>query len=334
MMNYELFKEIVAEQILSYMPEDFKDYKVEIHPVNKVNMTLDGMNLIPPGMERYTLYPTIYVDHIYEEYLIKDDLREVLELTAFNLAAHYRSMPKDFGSFHFENDKSKIVMLLINTEQNKEMLQDVPHREFQDLSIVYKYVTDMNRDGMASALVSNSLAEMMGMNEQELYEAAAINTKKLFPPVVKNMNEIMHDLFVEQGMPEEMISMFIGALPDDRAMYVITNDMKLNGAVSMLYENELHDLAEKLQSDLYIMPSSLHEVIAVSANAGDPNMLAQMVAEVNMGEVCLDERLSNQVYHYDKDLRKLSLATDTPNKRLDGFVSEPPLIYESKQPSK
>ncbi len=43
----------------------------------------------------------------------------------------------------------------------------------------------------------------------------------------------------------------------------------------------------------------------------------------------LDERLSNQVYHYDKDLRKVTLATDTPNKRLDGIVAEAPMVYEA-----
>ena len=53
-----------------------------------------------------------------------------------------------------------------------------------------------------------------------------------------------------------------------------------------------------------------------------------------MEAVDLDERLSNQVYHYDKDLRKLTLATDTPNKRLDGIVAEPPLVYDSKEKSR
>ena len=92
---------------------------------------------------------------------------------------------------------------------------------------------------------------------------------------------------------------------------VISNEKGINGAASMLYENELHELAESLESDLYILPSSVHEVIAVSSDMGSPEMLAQMVVEVNMQEVSLDERLSNQVYHYDKDLRKLTLATDT-----------------------
>lgn len=120
-------------------------------------------------------------------------------------------------------------------------------------------------------------------------------------------------------------------------MYVISNDRGINGAISMLYEDQLHTLAEQLGTDLYILPSSIHETIAVSVELGEPEELAQMVAEINMDQVALHERLSNQVYHYDKDLRVLTMATDTPNKRLDGMVdmaeaarvAEPSLIYDS-----
>ena len=125
--------------------------------------------------------------------------------------------------------------------------------------------------------------------------------------------------------------MILGDVPADRLMYVISNDRGINGAISMLYEDQLHALAEQLGTDLYILPSSIHETIAVSVDMGEPEELAQMVSEINMDQVSLQERLSNQVYHYDKDLRKLSLATDTPNKRLDGIVAEPPMIYETKQ---
>ena len=125
--------------------------------------------------------------------------------------------------------------------------------------------------------------------------------------------------------------MMIGEMPADKSMWVISNDRGENGAVSMLYEDKLHTLATEMESDLYILPSSVYEVIAVSTSMGDPNELAEMVAEINMDQVALEERLSNQVYHYDKDLRKLSLATDTPNRRLDGIVAEPPMVYEAKQ---
>ena len=90
----------------------------------------------------------------------------------------------------------------------------------------------------------------------------------------------------------------------------------MNGAASMLFENELHELAENLGSDLYILPSSVHEVLAVSAASESPEELAEMVVQVNKEEVSLDERLSNQVYHYDRELRRVCLAIDTHHKCL------------------
>ena len=97
----------------------------------------------------------------------------------------------------------------------------------------------------------------------------------------------------------------------------------------MLYEENLHKLAEQIGTDLYLLPSSIHETIAVSVEMGAPEYLAQMVHDVT-----LDERLSNNVYHYDKDLRKLELATDVPEKGLDGVIAEPPMIYEKEGPAR
>ena len=122
-----------------------------------------------------------------------------------------------------------------------------------------------------------------------------------------------------------------GEQEPERTMWVISNERGTCGAASMLYEDKLHRLAESVGTDLYILPSSVHEVIAVSAEMGGPEELARMVAEINMDQVELGERLSNQVYRYDKDLRKVTLATDTPNKRLDGIVAEPEPVHEAKQ---
>ena len=196
------------------------------------------------------------------------------------------------------------------------------------------YTADELNDAVQSSKITNEFAKRLGMSEEQLFKYAAENTRRLFPPVVRSMNDIMREMFARDGMPQEIADMMIAEIPPEQTMWVISNEKGINGAASMLYENELHELAESLESDLYILPSSVHEVIAVSSDMGSPEMLAQMVVEVNMQEVSLDERLSNQVYHYDKDLRKLTLATDTPNKRLDGIVAESPLVYDAKEKSR
>jgi hypothetical protein len=333
-MNYDLFKEAVTEKFMSYMSADLQDYSINVHTVTKVNQTLDALNIIPPENNEWKVSPTLYLNEMYKHYQECGDLQMVLQKAAESMVQGLKYAPYQKSVMDFENARDNIIMVLINTEQNKGLLDSIPNRPYQDLSIIYRWLVDQSHDGISSTIINDALAEKIGMKEEDLYQFAIENTKELFPPTVKSMNEVIRDMFAKDGMPEDMFEMMIDEMPDDRAMYVISNERGINGAVSMLYENELHRLAERLGTDLYIMPSSVHEVIAVSSHMGDPNTLALMVNEINMDQVTLEERLSNQVYHYDKDLRKLSMATDTPNKRLDGIVADTQLNYSSKEPSR
>lgn len=330
-MDYEMFKELVTSNFLNYMPNAFQSYDVKVEPNNKTNQTLDVLCLVPPDYKAGMVYPVININQMYEEYMETGSFEEAMASFASVLTDAFQNIPDQYKNFKISYAEEKVVMMLVNTEQNKEMLKNVPHREFNDLSIVYRYVADMEKGDMESVLVDKGLAKSFGMSEQQLYEAAAINTKKLFPPIVKRVDEVIREMFIKDGMPEELADMMLKRQPPNFNMYMITNDRMINGAVSMLYEEKLHELAEKLGDDLYILPSSIHEVLAVSAKLNDPETLAQMVFDVNMDQVDIEERLSNQVYYYDKDMRKISLATDTPNKRLDSIVAEPPMIYETEK---
>ena len=327
MMNYEIFKEVVAEKFMDYMPEQYQGMRLRVEPVNKVNKVLDGITLVGSGAGR-SVSPTLYINHMYEHYLETENLQEVLQSAARRMDMAFKEMP-EVGDVNLESAKDNIVFQVINTLQNEDMLRDMPHREFQDLSIIYRWVVKVDENGIQSSAIRNNLAEQLGMNEEQLFKCAVENTRRIFPPTVKSMNDVIREMFISDGMPAEVADMMIGEMPEDKMMWVISNDRGINGAGSMLYEDNLHKLAMKLDTDLYILPSSVHECIAVSTNVGDPYELAEMVSEINMGQVALEDRLSNQVYHYDKDARRLTLATDTPNKRLDGMVAEAQLIYDN-----
>ena len=327
MMEYEVFKEVVQGTFLSYMPESYQGMEVRINPVEKVNRKLDGLSLLSKD-EKCVVSPTIYINDMYENYLRTGDLRKTLREAAKAVDAAFKDAVM-IPSLDISTAKDKIIFQLVNTKQNEDMLKNLPHREFQDLSIIYRWVVSVDQRGIASSVINHNLAEKLGMDEEQLFNVAAENTRRILPPVVLSMNEVMRDMMVADGMPQEMADHMLEE--QEPIMWIITNENKIDGAASMLYEDKLHKLAERVGTDLYILPSSVHEVIAVSVEMGDPETLAQMVAEINMDQVELGERLSNQVYHYDKDLRKVTLATDTPNKRLDGIVAEQGLVYEAKQ---
>ena len=59
MMNYEIFKEVVKEKFMDYMPEKFKGMELVVEPVEKVNVTLDGIILREEGRN---ISPTIYIN--------------------------------------------------------------------------------------------------------------------------------------------------------------------------------------------------------------------------------------------------------------------------------
>lgn len=331
MMDYQIFKEIVKEQFMNYMPEEYKDYSVRVEAVNKTNQTLDGLCLTASTGSGPTVLPTIYINQLYENYLETGNFQNTMETAVEELTALYRDMPAEIRNFNLSRTDGKVIMALVNTEQNRGMLENIPHREFHDLSIVYRLMVGMDEKRMCSVLLTDHMAEKIGMTEQQLYDAAFKNTKELMPPVIKDMEEMIREIMVLQGADELMADSMLKETEPQKDMYILSNSSGVNGAVSMLYEEELHNLAEKTGMDLYILPSSVHEVILIPAEGENPMELAQMVTDINRNEVAVGDRLSNQVYHYDRHLRQVSLATDVPDKRLDNPAAGLSVYHETKQ---
>lgn len=312
MMDYEIFKELVTEQFKEFLSEEFKDMDIVVSPVDKVNRTLDGIRFVS-DKEGVMASPTIYINDMYDHYMKCMDLHGVLHDAATRMEEVMKEHPV-IPEINTESVKDNIIFQLVNTEQNKEMLKKMPHREFEDLSVIYRWVINMGIDGVSSTKIDNKLAERFNLCEQQLFELAEKNTKRILPPRIENLDNILKTGISPTG-----------------DMWVISNDRYINGAATILYEDELYKLSQKSGTDLFIIPSSIHEVIALPVDNIDAYEIAEQVYEINRSFVELEERLSNQVYHYDRNLRKVTLATDTPYKRLDNVVAELPMAYETKQ---
>ena len=126
--------------------------------------------------------------------------------------------------------------------------------------------------------------------------------------MIKPMSEVIKEMLMSDGMPEEIANMMVDEMPEDRQMYVITNSEKINGASAMFYENAFSELAKQIGTDLYILTSSIHECIAVSVDMGTPQQLAEMVQDVNSSQVAEDELLSNHVYLFNASENTITLA--------------------------
>lgn len=292
MMNYEVFKAVVENSFPDYLPEGYKS--VEIYPVDKVNKPKDAIRII--GLQ---VAPALYVNDMYEHYLQEGDADVCLRKAADAMMEAVRNAPeiKDVG--RSLESLSNVIYCLVNTEQNHDLLLKVPHRQFLDLSIIYRSILSVDERGIQSAIITNEFAQKSGWNEEELHEAAVENTRRIMKPTVRNLFQYLAE---QMEIPEE-------ALNDTTPMYFVSNETGLHGAASVLDPTVLDMLAETLGGAFYILPSSIHEMIIVpDIGALNPDELRQMVEEVNATEVSPEEKLSDSVYRYDTEKKVIELA--------------------------
>lgn len=85
---------------------------------------------------------------------------------------------------------------------------------------------------------------------------------------------------------------------DDMKMYVLTNSEQQLGSGLIVHDKVLRHILDTIGEDIYILPSSVHELIVLpSSVVDDENYLTKMVHEINTNEVEPKDRLSDDVYH-------------------------------------
>lgn len=139
--------------------------------------------------------------------------------------------------------------------------------------------------------------EHWGIDVNELFDIASFNTPKLLESDIKNLSEIVENIMKNKGADVT----FPIEYKDESPMYVLTNKLKLYGACCILYKHLLEEFASSVKTDLYIIPSSIHEVLLVPKREEyDKEYLSELVREVNTTELSPEEVLSDHIYYYSR----------------------------------
>lgn len=304
MMNYEEFRKAAAEKIYDYIPKEMDFLSVQFGKETKINKEKDAITFIDMR-RKWEVCPTIYMDDLYQRYQHYEDMRLTFAPYIRNVMENVRNSSLKKVEDVQKPDASNIICQVINTRQNEKFLEKVPHREFHDLSIIYRWLIQSDTEGTVIGLIMNSLADRLGLKEEQLYQYAMANQKTLTPTTIKTMRQQIEEL-MDPDITDPVI------YTDDEFMFVITNEQGRYGATAILDTETLQKLAEKLDSNLYIIPSSIHELIAIRESEISVTKLSLMVKEINQSQVDLEDRLSNQIYHYDKQKQELTQATNEP----------------------
>ena len=286
-MDYQKF----IEEIVNLLQEKMSaDYEIKVTHVTKNNdVRLIGVIMM---RESDKILPTIYLEEPYRQYCEGTDIQEIAD----RIVALYREQMKgidfDVDLFkEFGRVKDRIFHKLINYEKNSKFLEDVPYFRWHDLAVVFYYAVEEKVMGRASILIHNNHMAMWEQTADALYQVAQRNMKRSMPELMLPMQELV----------EEMTGVRFGQM-DGVRMYVLTNQAKLNGASAMLYSDKIKELADSLQSDLMILPSSVHEVLLLPDDREQQyDFYRKMVEEVNTTQVEPEEILSYNLYRYNRE---------------------------------
>ena len=291
-MNFEDFCNDIAENICTYLP----DYNIEtarIETVTKNNgVDCTGIVIL---LEGENVAPNIYLDYYYMVYRQGRSLDDVLRMIGEEYIRAKDTMDRSDFNIDMDNIYENAVIKLVNYQLNKEKLVNCPYIKYLDLAITFRFLVKLDDNGVASALISNKDLIRFDITKEELYDIAMENTRRLFPEQIRCMDEFIPNL--EQVCLEE----------DRNKLFVLTNEAGVNGATSMLYENVLRDFAKKMNKSLFILPSSIHEVIMICCDDMEKERLKSLVKEVNKFVVSEVEYLSDNVYFYDLDSDKITI---------------------------
>ena len=229
-----------------------------------------------------------FVSAVFYPELFEGTIRGLDELYDYLIRQTQKLSVDCYWLTDWDNAKDKLILCV-----QKAGDEDILKMKMLDLEKYVRVIIDDNH----TTKVTERLAEQWGKTKQDIFKAARANTRK--KAVVKS---VMQMLAEANGVE------FSDAVFDDM-LTCVTTEGAMFGAGIIAVKSIREEIAEKIGGDYFILPSSLHEVLVTPANGMiDVEGLKEMVVSINQSEVDPEDRLSDSVYLYHADTKKLTIA--------------------------
>ena len=193
--------------------------------------------------------------------------------------------------------KNNIIIRLITkkefdrlTKQLEATKDEFPYRKWNDLYLIYRSILpNQSEDLVTTMLISNFIMKRLKFTEEELFQFAKTNTAKRTGIIVTPLSNPFRN--------EMSAKTDIWNFSDDTSdSTILSNRNLMNGAALILCDEVMDKVVEHYKVNvLYILPSSIHEVIIIpDSDSVDVEYLKDMVYEINRSTVaCVEEEKAN-----------------------------------------
>lgn len=314
-MTYKEFLQLTEKNLKRFFPESFQERKVKIREVLKNNnIRLQGVYL--SGTKRYTSVPLLYLEPYYQELENGNKLEDVWKKIAQDYQKCQETEISIDGIFSrewdYETIKKGLTVYVRNAQENADFLKNCPHEIRENLALVYGFHVLVDGEKTGSAIINYDRLKCLGVSEEQLKQDAWENMKQSNPPCFLESQDMLEKMYFGESVDVKAGGLeHLEDVDPDAMMYVLTNSNRVNGAVYMCDEEVMSLIAEKLGSDLIVIPSSIHETIILKETEDmSVSELNAMVEAVNAEAVDPQERLGSFVYRFDRETQRLEKAVE------------------------
>lgn len=316
-MRYEFFLQLVKDDLEKRLGNN---YVVVLRTIPKNNgVVRDGISISKIGE---SVAPTIYLNDWYQELLDGEPLSKICS-RIYQLYLTDPNLPYLDSNIlaSYESVKEHIVYKLINTQANASLLKKLPHIPFHDMSMICYLLMERQENGYITAFIYKDHLKAWNIQEKDLFLSAIQNTPRLLPPIIQPMNDVLKQLAIEMlgdSYQDAPLDILLETAAEYRiqentlfpTLYVLTNQARINGAACMIYPQAIKDFAKSRNQDILILPSSIHEVLLIEDDGHyDYEDMSSLVGEINSSEVPPEDRLSNQIYRYNRESDQITVVS-------------------------
>ena len=299
-MQFDEFKKYVADNIKTYLPQEYENASVSVRQATKNNnISLSALCIVG----EHKTAPNIYLEQFYVHYLFGMPMEDVMECIA---DVYLNSLRPDINitaeNFTYEKLKDSIGVSVCNAAKNQKMLQDVPHEIKGDFALTYHVKVSLGEDGEGVIQIHNSHLEMWGIDENTLRETAWHNMEHHFPYQLSDVHDMIEAEFDVSKLPWYR---------RNTTMYLLSNPDRFHGTAYMFSDRAMSEIAEKFGTDMLVTPLSVHECVLLRRDEiQDMNELKEMVEYFYKRRINPEYALTSDIYLFDYQEQTLSKLDD------------------------
>ena len=190
--------------------------------------------------------------------------------------------------------KDSIFVGVANSERNQMNFDEgkILHYDWEGLSFFCMLRQERGNE-TRFVHINQVMMKTWGCTFHMIFKQGIKNTED--ESVIIEMEQLILQLLGEEALNENLGEPLF-------PMYVFTNKMRVLGAAGAFFGNKVKELAKKLEANLFILPSSIHEAILIP-DTGKVSVeeFSDMVREINREQVPEGEILADDIYYYNRE---------------------------------